>query len=63
MIGLMVVLLTFFFGGGDEYGFSNVGVGVILGNGCGIQGQNYVTLLQGSKMTAGFHYRNWILCI
>ena len=34
----------------------------ILGNGCGIQGQNYVELLQGSGMTAGYHYRNWILC-
>ena len=48
---------------GGEYGFSNVGVGVILGNGWAIQGQNYVALLQGSEMTAGFHYRNWILCI
>ena len=61
MIELSVVLLSFFRGG--EYGFSNVGVGVILGHRCGIQGQNYVTLLQGSEMTAGFHYRNWILCI
>ena len=51
-----------FFGGG-VLGFSTVGVGAILGNGCGIQGQNYVTLLQGSEMTTGFHYRNWILCI
>ena len=48
---------------GGEDGFSNVGVGVILGNWQEIQGQNYVTLLQGSEMTAGFHYRNWILCI
>ena len=61
MIELTVVLLTFFQGG--EYGFSNVGVGVILGHGYGIQGQKYVTLLEGSEMTAGFHYRNWILCI
>ena len=30
---------------GGDYGFSNVGVGAILGNGCAIQGQNYVTLL------------------
>ena len=44
MIGLMVLLLTFFWAG--EYGFSTVGVGVILGNGCRIQGQNYVALLQ-----------------
>ena len=27
----------------------------ILGNGCGIQEQNYVKLLQGSGMTAGYH--------
>ena len=26
--------------GGGEYGFSNVGFGAILGNGCRIQGQN-----------------------
>ena len=38
-------------------------IGAILGNGYGIQGQNYVALLQGSEMTAGFHYRNWILGI
>ena len=44
-----------------EYGFSNMGVGTAVGNGSGIQGQNYVVLLQGSEMTAGFHYRNWIL--
>ena len=36
-------------------------VGAILGNGYGIQGQNDVALLQGSEITAGFHYRNWIL--
>ena len=34
----------------------------ILGNGFGIQGQNYVKLLQGSEMTAGYHYSNLILC-
>ena len=61
MIGLMVVLLTSLAGG--EYGFSVAGVGVILGNGCGIQGQNYVTIFQGNEMTAEFHYRSWILCI
>ena len=39
MIGLMVVLLTFFGGGpGGKYGFSNMGVGDILRRGCGIQG-------------------------
>ena len=47
MIGLSLVLLTCFWD--SECGFSTVGVGVILGNGCGIQGQNYVALLQGSK--------------
>ena len=49
--------------GGGEYGFSNVGFGDILGNGCRIQGQNYVALLQGSEMIARFYYRNWISCI
>ena len=53
MIGLIVVLLTFF--GDDEYCFSNVGVGAVLRNECGTQGQSYVTLLQESEMTAGFH--------
>ena len=38
-------------------------IGAILGNGYGIQGQNYFALLQGSEMTAGFHCRNWILGI
>ena len=38
-------------------------VGAILGNGYGIQGQNYVTLLQGSRMPTGFHSRNLILGI
>ena len=46
-----------------EYGFSTVGVVAILGNGCGIQGQNYVALLQGSETTTVFHHRSWILCI
>ena len=39
------------------------GVGTILGNGHRIQGQNYVALLLGSEMSAGFHYRNLILGI
>ena len=56
MIRLMVVLLTFL--GAGEYGFSNVGLGVSLGNECEIQRQNYFTLLQGNEMTAGFHCRN-----
>ena len=36
-------------------------VGVVLGNGCGIQGQNFAELLHGSEMTARCHYRNSIL--
>ena len=32
----------------------------ILGNSCGIQGQNYVAWLQESKMPVGFHYKNLI---
>ena len=39
------------------------GVGAILGNWYGIQRHNYVALLQGSEITAGFLYRNWILDI
>ena len=58
MSGLMVVLLTFILHG--EYGFSCVGVSAILGNESRIQGQNYFALLQGSEMTVGFHYRNWL---
>ena len=53
----MAVLLTSFMHG--EYGFSSVRTGAILGNGCGIQGQDYVPLVQGSEITAGFRYRNW----
>ena len=64
MIGVMVVLLTFFYA---WYGFSCMGVGggggAILGNGYGVQGQNYVVLLQGSEVPAGFHYRNLILAM
>ena len=41
-----------------EYGFNTVGVSATLGNWCGIPGQKYVALLQGSEMAAGFHYRN-----
>ena len=36
------------------------GLGYILGNGYGIQGQNYVALLLGSEMSAGFHSINLI---
>ena len=62
MIGLIVCLLTFFWGG-DEYGFSTLGVDAFQGNECGIQVQNYVQLLQESGMTAEYHYKNWIFCI
>ena len=33
----------------------------ILENRYRIQGENCVSLLQGSEMSAGFHYRNWML--
>ena len=33
-------------------------VAAILGNGFGIQGQNYVAWLQVSKMPVGFRYKN-----
>ena len=38
-------------------------VAAILGNGCGIQGQNYVAFLQGSKMPVWFHWKNLIWTI
>ena len=52
----MVVLLTFF----CMVSMVEVlwEVAAIPGNRCGIQGQNYVTWLQGTKMPIGFHYRN-----
>ena len=34
-------------------GFTEVGIAAILGNGCGVQGQNYVAWLQESKMSVG----------
>ena len=37
IIGLMVVLLTLFWAG--DYGFSTLGVGVTIGNWCGIKGK------------------------
>ena len=58
MILLIVVLLTFSVGCG-EYDFSNVGVGVILRNGWGIQGRNFLELLQESEIAVGCHRRNW----
>ena len=39
------------------------GVGAILENRYGIQGQNYVSQPRGSKMTAVFHFRNLMLGI
>ena len=60
--GLMVILLTF-----HSRMTSMVlvlwEVDAILGNGYGIQGQNYVALLQRSEMPPGFHPRNLILGI
>ena len=46
------------FWGDGECGFSTVGVGVIPGNECGIQNLIYIALLQGSRVTAGFHYKD-----
>ena len=55
-----MVLLAFF-----THGMVLVlwGDGAILGNGYGIQGQNYVEMFQRSEMQAGFHYWNLILGI
>ena len=39
------------------------GVGAILGNGYGIQRQNYVAMFQRSEILAGFHYGNLMLVI
>ena len=46
-----------------ECSFTSMGVDAILGNGCEIRGQNYIALLQGSEMSAGFHNRSLILGI
>ena len=56
-----MVLLSFFWAG--EYGFSTVGVGAILRNGCGIQWQNYVALVkrqQGFTTVVGLYVYNVI---
>ena len=37
-------------------------IDTILGNGCGIQGQNYVQLLQGKEIILWHCYKNCILC-
>ena len=50
MIRLLVVLILW-------------SIGAILGNGHGIQGQNYVILLWESEISAGFHYGNFIFGI
>ena len=47
------------FSGCGQYSFNNVGVGVILWNGSGIQGRNFFELFQVSRMAAGCHRRNW----
>ena len=55
MIGLKVVLLTFFWM--ESMVLPLWVVDAILGDGYEIYGQNYVALLQGSEMSVGFHYR------
>ena len=62
MIAPMVAPLTFF---SQMVSMILVlwGIGAILENGYGSQGQNYVALLQGSKMSAGFYCKNLILGI
>ena len=61
MIGLMVDLLEFFSHG--EYGFSSMGSWGYSREWHATQGQNYVALLLGSEISAGFYYRNSILGI
>ena len=56
-VNTMVVLAGVFFCCG-KYGFITVEVGVILQNGCGIQGQNFLEFLQDSEMAAGCHCKN-----
>ena len=58
VIGLMVVLLTLFFSW--WVWFYLWSVDAILGNGCGVEGQNYVVLLQGCTVYAEFRYRDLI---
>ena len=50
MVGLLVVFVLW-------------AIGAILGSGYGIQGQNYVALVQGKEISAGFHYGSLILGI
>ena len=42
-----------------EYGFSTVGISVILQNGYGIQGPDIIELVQQSEIAAGCHCRKW----
>ena len=58
----MVAILMVFFTC-DELGLVLWGVGPILRNGCGDQGQNYVALFQRIEMTGGLHSQNLILGI
>ena len=47
-----------------KYGFSSMASSCCyLGNGYGILGQDYVALLLGSEMSAGFQHRNLTLGI
>ena len=60
VLWLMVVLLTSFLW---WVWFYLWGIDAFLWNGCGIEGQNFVVLLQGSKINAGFRYQDLILVI
>ena len=57
MIGLRVVLLTFFYM--ESMVLLLWGTDAILGNGYEIYGQNFVALLQESEISIGFHYRGF----
>ena len=56
---MVVVLMVFFMCG--ELVLVLWGVCLILRNGYGILGQNYVALLQKSEMSSGLHSRNIVL--
>ena len=50
MVGLLMVFVLW-------------ATGAILGSGYGIQGQNYVALVQGREISAGFHNGSLVLGI
>ena len=43
----------------SEYGFSIMGVGIILRRGCGMYGHIFLELLQEIELAAECHYWNW----